>query len=152
MWPATFAPCSNDTTRNLMGEGPMFRRKPRITDSIYGNLMTSFGRVVDLDPFVARPAEALAAKVGEEQPGIIAAVDARLYAGAALYHLRLLAGSWIMSQEGSVPRATAEVFEEAVAWRFGPLVPGSAALPHRLSDLARGAASRDTTLPDEFRS
>ena len=78
----------------------MFRRKPRITDSIYGNLMTSFGRVVDLDPFVARPAEALAEKVAQEQPDAVAAVDARLYSGAAFYHLRLLAGSWIMSQDG----------------------------------------------------
>jgi len=130
----------------------MFRRKPRITDSIYGNLMTSFGRVVDLDPFVARPAAALATKVAEEQPEAIAAVDARLYAGAAVYHLRLLAGSWIMAREGSVPEETAEVFEEAVAWRFGSLVPDSATLPHRLSTLARGAASRDTLLPDDFRS
>ena len=128
----------------------MFRRKPRITDSIYGNLMTSFGRVVDVDPFVGRPAEALAARVAEEQPDAIAALDARLYAGAALYHLRLLAGSWIMSQEGSVPRETAEVFEEAVAWRFGPLVRGSASLPHRLSILARGGQARDTTLPDDL--
>ena len=128
----------------------MFRRKPRITESIYGNLMTSFGRVVDLDPFVARPAAALAEKVAQEQPDAVGAVDARLYSGAAFYHLRLLAGSWIMSQEGSVPQETAEVFEEAVAWRFGPLVPGSASLPHRLSLLARGAAVRDTALPEEL--
>ena len=123
-----------------------FKRKPRITEEIYGRLVTSFGRVVDLDPLVRRPAEALAARVVDEAPGLAATVDARMYAGAAAYHLKLLAGSWIMSLDGSIPVATAEVFEEAVAWKFGPLAPGSAHLPHRLSALARGETPRDTSL------
>ena len=121
---------------------PLFRRKPRITDDIYGKLMTSFGRVVDLDEFVARPAAALAERVAVEEPGLVSAVDSRLYAGAAVYHLRLLAGAWIMAAEGSVPRDTAEVFEEAVAWRFNPIARGSGALAHRLSELARGETAR----------
>jgi hypothetical protein len=104
--------------------------------------MTSFGRVVDLDPFIARPAAALAERVAAEHPAATAALDAALYRGAAVYHLRLLAGSWIMAAEGGVPRETAEIFEEAVAWRFGPAVRGSAALAHRLSELARGEAVR----------
>ena len=120
----------------------MFRRKPRITDDIYGKLMTSFGRVVDLDPFVARPATALAERVTAEETAITAELDLRMYAGAVLYHLRLLAGAWIMSQEGNVPKATAEVFEEAVAWRFGPLVKHGGRLAHRLSELARAEAKR----------
>ncbi|MCC7366714.1 MAG: hypothetical protein IT303_20315 [Dehalococcoidia bacterium] len=123
---------------------PLFRRKPRIDESIYKNLMTSFGRVVDLDPFVTRPAEALAEHVQREDAALIAELDARMYEGAAMYHLRLLAGSWIMAREGSVPAATAEAFEEAVAWRFDPLVRGSGRLSHRLSELARGEAPRDT--------
>ena len=123
---------------------PLFRRKPRITDAIYGNLMTSFGRVVDLDPMVKNPAMALAERVVAEQAEHAAAVDAATYRGSTVYHLRLLAGSWIMSAEASVPRATAEVFEEAVAWRFEPLVRGSGALAHRVSLLARGEAERDT--------
>ncbi|MCC6383328.1 MAG: hypothetical protein IT304_12550 [Dehalococcoidia bacterium] len=120
----------------------MFRRRPRVDDQLYGRLMTSFGRVVDLDSFVARPAAALAEKVAAEAPAVVAALDQRLYAGAAVYHLRLLAGSWIMVRDGNVPRATAEVFEEAVAWRFGPLVAGAGALAHRLSALARGEGER----------
>ena len=120
----------------------MFRRKPRITDDIYGKLMTSFGRVVDLDPFVARPATALAERVTAEEAAITAELDLRMYAGAVLYHLRLLAGAWIMSHEGNVPTATAEVFEEAVAWRFGPLVKHGGRLAHRLSELARAEAKR----------
>ena len=120
----------------------MFRRKPRITDDIYGKLMTSFGRVVDLDPFVARPATALAERVTAEETAITAELDLRMYAGAVLYHLRLLAGAWIMSQEGNVPKATAEVFEEAVAWRFGPLVKHGGRLAHRLSELARAEGKR----------
>ncbi|MBA4179044.1 MAG: hypothetical protein C0506_00495 [Anaerolinea sp.] len=120
-----------------------FRRKPRITEEVYGKLVTSFGRVVDLDPLISRPAEALAKKVTAEETGLAQAIDGRLYPGAAHYHLRLLAGSWIMAQEGSVPVATAEIFEEAVAWKFGPLAPGAANLPHRLSTLARGEAARD---------
>ena len=36
----------------------LFRRKPLITDANYSRLVASFGRVVDLDPFVARPAAA----------------------------------------------------------------------------------------------
>ena len=120
----------------------MFRRKPRITDDIYGKLMTSFGRVVDLDPFVARPATALAERVTAEEAAITAELDLRMYAGAALYHLRLLAGAWIMSHEGNVPTATAEVFEEAVAWRFGPLVKDGGRLAHRVSALARAEGER----------
>jgi hypothetical protein len=122
----------------------MFRRKPRITDEIYGRLMTSFGRVVDLDGFVRGPAASLADRVLREEPALAEALDAALYAGATEYHLRLLAGAWIIAQEGNVPRQTAEVFEEAVAWRFGPLVKGSGLLPARIGVLARGEAERDT--------
>lgn len=121
---------------------PLFRRKPRITDDIYGKLMTSFGRVVDMDPFVARPAEALARRVATESPELVAMVDSRLYVGAAEYHLRLLAGAWLMAAEGSVPQQTAEVFDEAVAWRFSPLGREAASLPYRLSQLARGEGQR----------
>ncbi|MCK9518439.1 MAG: hypothetical protein M0R74_05330 [Dehalococcoidia bacterium] len=127
----------------------LFRRKPRIDEQLYGRLMTSFGRVVDLDPFVARPAQALAETVAREEPDLVERLDGGLYRGAAVYHLRLLAGSWIMASEGSVPRATAEVFEEAVAWKFGPLVNGSARLSHRVSELARGEGERDTRLTAE---
>ncbi|MCC6385803.1 MAG: hypothetical protein IT302_00310 [Dehalococcoidia bacterium] len=122
----------------------MFRRKPRIDDAIYGKLMTSFGRVVDMDPFVERPARALAERVVGEEPALAANLDGRQYRGATEYHLRLLAGAWIMSRDGTLPVATAEVFEEAVAWRFGPLVKGSGRLAHRLSQLARGEGERDT--------
>ena len=45
-----------------------FKRKPRITEEIYGRLITSFGRVVDLDPLVGRPAEALAGRVFANGP------------------------------------------------------------------------------------
>lgn len=120
-----------------------FRRKPRITDDNYGRLMTSFGRVVDRDPFIEEPARALAERVVAEHSSMVEEVDNRLYRGAATYHLRLLAGSWIMAAEGSVPHETAEVFEEAVVWKFGPLVKGSDVLPHRLSELARGEAELD---------
>lgn len=120
----------------------LFRRKPRITEEIYGRLMTSFGRVVDLDPLLSGPAAALAERVLAEHPTLAASLDERLYRGAVAYHLRLLAGSWIMAAEGGVPRETAEVFEEAVAWRFGPLSKGGAILSHRLSELARGEAAR----------
>lgn len=125
---------------------PLFKRKPRITDDMYGKLMMSFGRAADSDPFVAEPAAALAERVVGEFPAEVVALDASKafgYAGATLYHLRLLAGSWIMCAEGSVPRATAEVFEEALAWKFGPLLKGSEALPRRLSALARGEMERD---------
>lgn len=125
-----------------------FRRKPRITEDVYGRLITSFGRVVDLDPMISGPAHALAQKVIAEETVLAAALDTRLYLGATLYHLRLLAGSWLMAQEGSVPVATAAVFEEAVAWKFGPLVAGSARLPRMLSTLARGEAARDTRQDD----
>lgn len=118
------------------------KRKPRITDDNYGRLMTSFGRVVDRDPLTRQPAEALAQRVVDESPAFIAALDAVMYAGAAEYHLRLLAGAWILAREGAVPEATADVFEEAVAWRFGPLVKGSEKLSHRLSELARGEFER----------
>ncbi|HEY4669857.1 MAG TPA: hypothetical protein VIH05_08785 [Tepidiformaceae bacterium] len=124
----------------------LFSRKPRITEENYGRLMTSFGRVVDRDRFVKEPSEALAQRVVSEEPEVAAALDALLYRGATHYHLRLLAGAWIMAQEGSVPVETAAVFEEAVAWKFGPLVKGSGRLPHRLSELARGEAPRDLGL------
>jgi hypothetical protein len=104
--------------------------------------------VVDRDRFVKVPAEALAQRVADEEPETVDALDERLYRGAAVYHLRLLAGSWIMAQEGSVPRETAEVFEEAVAWKFGPLVKGSGRLSHRLSELARGEAERDLRMEE----
>lgn len=133
----------------MAGQGgpvPLFRRKPRITEEIYGRLMTSFGRVVDLDPFVARPAEALAEHVAREDPQPIAALDEALYRGATIYHLRLLAGSWIMAREGNVPVQTAEVFEEALVWKFDPLVRGSGRLSHRIAQLARGEGERDMTL------
>ena len=71
-----------------------------------------------------------------------AAVDARMYAGSVVYHLRLLAGAWIMAGEGTVPRATAEVFEEALVWKFEPLARGGGALSHRVSVLARGEEER----------
>lgn len=122
-----------------------FKRRPRITEDNYGALMTSFGRVVDNDPFVRTPAQALAERVMREHANLVAAVDAALYAGAAEYHLRLLAGSWIMAHEQAVPRATAEVFEEAVAWKFKPLAKGSELLPRRLGQLARGETARDLT-------
>ncbi|HMO53255.1 MAG TPA: hypothetical protein PJ994_02005 [Tepidiformaceae bacterium] len=120
-----------------------FRRKPRITEEIYGNLMTSFGRAGDLDPLVKEPAQALAERICAESPETVLEVDSRTYAGSTLYHLRLLAGSWIMASEGSVPHATAEVFEEAVAWKLGPHSKDASALSHRLSSLARGEIKRD---------
>ena len=126
----------------------MFRRKPRIDDALYGKLMTSFGRVVDLDPLVAGPAQAVAQRAVEENAADIAAVDSALYNGAALYHLRLLAGAWIMARDGNVPRHTAEVFEEAVAWRFSALDRHTATLAHVTSALARGETARDTRPPD----
>ncbi|MGE0570208.1 MAG: hypothetical protein AB7H85_02200 [Dehalococcoidia bacterium] len=104
--------------------------------------MTSFGRTVDLDRFVSGPASALAQRVVDEHPSLVAVIDRALYEGASMYHLRLLAGAWVMTAEGNVPRATAEVFEEAVAWRFGPLARSGAKLPHRLSELARGEFER----------
>ncbi len=120
----------------------LFRRRPLITEENYGRLMTSFGRTVDADPLVAGPAAALAERVTGELAAETAAADAKLYQGAAAYHLRLLAGAWILANEGGTPRETAEVFEEAVAWRFG-----ARALPERLGQLARGEAERDLT-PD----
>lgn len=122
---------------------PLFRRRPRITDDIYGKLMMSFGRVVDKDPFIAEPASALAGRVESEFATQVAALDARSYAGSTVYHLRLLAGSWLMVAEGSVPRATAEVFEEALIWKFEPVLKGADALPRRVSVLARGEGERD---------
>ncbi len=120
----------------------MFKRKPRIDENNYGKLMTSFSRVVDQDSFISRPAQALADRVLAELPDLAAAIDQRLYKGGAAYHLRLLAGAWIVSNEGGVPKATAEVFEEAVAWKFGPLAKGSGLLAKRVSELARGEFSR----------
>lgn len=122
---------------------PWFKRKPLITEEIYGNLMTSFGRSADLDPLVKQPAQALAERVCSEMAAIVSAVDERSYRGSTEYHLRLLAGAWIMAAEGSVPRKTAEVFEEAVVWKLGPLARGAGELSHRLSRLARGEGERD---------
>lgn len=119
-----------------------WRRRPRITDESYGKLMTSFGRLADGDPFVWGPATALAERVAGEDPAIVKRVDARLWDGALVYHLRLLAASWVMVADGSVPRATAEVFAEAVAWKLEPLVPGSGRLAARLSERARGDSER----------
>jgi len=121
----------------------LFRRKPRINELVYGNLMTSFGRVVDLDPMLRGPAEALADRIVSEHRELVGALDAKTYKTSTAYHLRLLAGSWIMAAEGSVPRHTAEVFEEAVAWKFSPLVPDSGKLAHAVSALARGEGPRD---------
>ena len=118
-----------------------FRRRPLITEENYGRLMTSFGRTVDADPLVAGPAEALAERVTGELAADAEAADVKLYKGAAAYHLRLLAGAWILASEGEVPDETAEVFEEAVAWRFG-----ARTLPERLGKLARGEVERDLTL------
>jgi hypothetical protein len=114
-----------------------FRRKPLITDRLYGDLMTSFGRVVDLDPLVAGPAAALAERIVREGAQAAAAFDATTYAGAAQYHLRLLGGAWILAAEGQVPRKTAEVFEEAVAWRMGRAGRASGQLAGRLGAIAR---------------
>ncbi len=105
--------------------------------------MTSFGRAVDADPLVAGPAEALAERVTGELPPEAAAADEKLYRGAAAYHLRLLAGAWILAGEGGIPTETAEVFEEAVAWRFG-----GRELPERLGKLARGEVERDLSLDE----
>ena len=111
------------------------RRRPRITEDNYSKLMTSFGRVVDLDRFVAEPAQAMADRIGAAEAALIAEVDARLYKGAAIYHLRLLAGAWLMAREGTVPQATAEVFEEAVAWKFAPISRKAESLPHQIVNL-----------------
>ena len=126
-----------------------FRRKPRIDEFNYGKLMTSFGRVVDRDPFVSGPAAALAARVAGEFETVTAAVDGALYEGAAAHHLRLLAGSWLLAAEGAVPVATAKVFEEAVAWKLDPLADGASILPRRLSELARGEFERNTRQDDD---
>lgn len=122
----------------------LFRRRPLITDENYGRLMTSFGRTVDADPLVAGPAEALAQRVTAELASEAAAADEKLYSGAAVYHLRLLAGAWILASEGGIPTETAEVFEEAVAWRFG-----TRELPERLGKLARGEVERDLSVEEE---
>ncbi|MXY36653.1 MAG: hypothetical protein F4Y54_07810 [Dehalococcoidia bacterium] len=119
----------------------LFRRRPLITEENYGRLMTSFGRTVDADPLVAGPAEALADRVTAELASEAAAADEKLYSGAAVYHLRLLAGAWILASEGGIPTETAEVFEEAVAWRFG-----TRELPERLGKLARGEVERDLSM------
>ncbi len=128
----------------MMAAMRLFRRRPRITEENYGRLMTSFGRTVDADPLVAGPAGALAERVTGELATEAAEADAKLYQGAAVYHLRLLAGAWIIAGEGGVPKETAEVFEEAVAWRFG-----ARALPERLGELARGEVERDLSLDAE---
>ena len=127
----------------MMAAVRLFRRRPRITEENYGRLMTSFGRTVDADPLVAGPAAALAERVTGELAAETEEADTRLYEGAAEYHLRLLAGAWILASEGGIPSETAEVFEEAVAWRFG-----SRALPERLGKLARGEVERDLTLDE----
>lgn len=126
----------------------MFRRKPRITEEIYGRLMTSFGRVVAADPMIAGPAMALADRVCHEQPALSAAVDAALYPDAARHHLQLLAGAWILSFDGATPTHTAEVFEEAVAWKFEPSARGSGELARRTSALAKGETATDTSMPE----
>jgi len=125
------------------GQVRFFRRRPLITDENYGRLMTSFGRTVDADPLVAEPAKALVQRVERELSAEIAAADAKLYQGAAAYHLRLLAGAWILAKEGVIPLETAEVFEEAVGWRFR-----SRALPERLGKLARGEFERDLLMDE----
>lgn len=119
-----------------------FRRRPLITEDVYGRLMTSFGRIIDRERFLKGPAEALAERVIRERPDFAEAVDARFYRGAAQYHLRLLAGSWILAREGGVPRETAEVFEEAVIWKFSRFASESTWLPRRVSQLARGEVER----------
>ena len=124
----------------------MFRRKPRITEEIYGRLMTSFGRVVATDPLIAGPATALADRVCGEEPARAASVDAAMYPEAARHHLQLLAGAWILSHDDAIPVQTAEVFEEAIAWKFEPLARGAGFLARRTSVLARGAGERDTRL------
>jgi len=45
-----------------------------------------------------------------------------------------------------VPRARAEVFEEALAWRFEPVRKGSRVLAQRVTALANGEFERDTRL------
>lgn len=120
-----------------------FKRKPRITDENYGRLMTSFGRLADKDPFIWNPATALVDHVAASAAAQMTQLDGSLWDGAAAYHLRLLAASWLMAAEGSIPVATAEVFEEAVIWKFEPLLKGSGDLARQLSVLARGEAERD---------
>ncbi|HKS91906.1 MAG TPA: hypothetical protein VJQ83_08250 [Tepidiformaceae bacterium] len=127
----------------LLDGQPMFRRKPRITEEIYGRLVTSFGRVVAADPLVAGPATALADRVCGEESALAAAVDAGMYAGAAHHHLQLLAGAWILSNDGVTPARTAEIFEEALVWKFEPLARGSGALARSVSALAKGDGERD---------
>lgn len=124
----------------------MFRRKPRITEEIYTRLMTSFGRVVAADPLIGGPAAALADRVCAEDVALVEAADRALYRGAVHHHMRLLAGAWILSQEGGTPAKTAEVFEEAVAWKLEPAVKGVSRLARRTSELATGAGERDTHL------
>ncbi len=131
-----------------MGLFDWLRRKPLITDDNYGRLMTSFGRVVDRDRFVKEPASALAQRVVEEQPELVELVDGELYPGSAEYHLRLLAGSWIIASEGGVPRETAEVFVEAVIWKFPK---AGKPLPERVAELAEGEFERDLRLDHEIR-
>lgn len=125
-----------------------FRRKPLITEDVYGRLMTSFGRLVDREQFLKGLAEALAERVIRERPDLVEAVDGRFYRGAVEYHLRLLAGSWILAREGGVPRETAQVFEEAVIWKFSRFVSESAWLPWRVSQLARGEVERQLAPSD----
>lgn len=105
--------------------------------------MTSFGRVVAADPLIAGPASALADRVCDEHRSLASAVDAAMYAGAAHHHLLLLAGAWILSYDGATPVHTAEVFEEALVWKFEPVARGSGALARRTSALARGGGERD---------
>lgn len=124
----------------------MFRRRPRITEEIYGRLMTSFGRVVAADPLVAGPATALADRVCAEEPSLASSVDAAMYAGAAHHHVQLLAGAWILANDGATPAHTAEVFEEAVAWKFEPLAKGAGAIARLTSALAKGEGERDSRL------
>lgn len=120
-----------------------FRRKPRITEEIYGRLLTSFGRIADRDPFIAGPSEALADRAIGEHPEQAGRIDSTMYRGSARYHLKLLASSWMEAAEGRVPRETAEVFHEALLWKLEPLAPGSKPLVERLSALAKGEVRVD---------
>ena len=124
-----------------------FRRRPRITEEIYGRLLTSFGRVVELDPFVSVPSEALADRVVAEYPGQAESIDGAMYQGSTRYHLKLLASSWMEAAEGRVPVKTAEVFHEALLWKFGHVPGDSSPMVERLSALARGEVRVDEATP-----
>lgn len=125
---------------------PLFRRKPRITDEIYGRLMTSFGRVGPVDPFIWGPSKALAERVAAENPALVSELDAQTYAGSTEYHLQLLASAWLLAADEQVPEETAEIFAEAVSWKLKPLAKNAGVLPSRLTELARGEMQRDASM------